>query len=93
MGYYLAIERDTFDSVLIRRKKLLYKRSKSEREKYHLLMHIYIYIKSRKTVLMHLFAGQQWRHGTALRIQWGKERVGRTEKVALKHVRYRRGRR
>ena len=50
-----------------------------------------IYMESRKMVFMNLFAGQQWRCRlrTDLWIQWGKERVGQTERVALKHIHYR----
>ena len=34
--------------------------SKRKKDKYHILMHIYM--ESRKMVLMNLFAGQQWRN-------------------------------
>ena len=36
--------------------------SKKEKDKYHTLMDIYIYMESRKMVLMILFAEQQRRH-------------------------------
>ena len=50
-------------------------------------------MESRKTVLLNLFAGQQWRHGHREDVwtEWrggGKERVGQTERVALKHRLY-----
>ena len=32
-----------------------------EKDKYCILMYIYIYMESRKMVLKSLFAGQQWR--------------------------------
>ena len=34
--------------------------SRKEKNKYHMLT--YIYMESRKMVLMNLFAGQQWQH-------------------------------
>ena len=36
--------------------------SRKEKNKYHMLTYIYIYMGSRKMVLMNLCAGQQWRH-------------------------------
>ena len=50
----------------------------------------HIYIKSRKMVLMNLFSGQpgRCRHKEQTWTQWGKERVGWFERVALKHIHY-----
>ena len=48
-------------------------------------------MESKKMVLMDLFAGQQWRCGhreLTCGLREGKERVGQTEKVAWKHIRY-----
>ena len=41
-------------------------------------------------VLMSLFAGQQWRprHREQTWTQWGKERKGQKQRVALKHIHY-----
>ena len=41
-------------------------------------------MESRKMILMNLFAGKEWRHRCEMDLwtQWGKERVGRMEKVA-----------
>ena len=41
-------------------------------------------MESRKMILMNLFAGKEWRHRCKMDLwtQWGKERVGRMEKVA-----------
>ena len=62
--------------------------SQKEKNKYHIVTHIYM--ESRKTILMNLFAGQQWihRHRTDL-WTWGrgrKERVSSTERVTWKHI-------
>ena len=45
-------------------------------------------MQSRKMVLMNLFAGQQWRCRQRRKIcgHWGKERVGRIERVEWKHI-------
>ena len=48
-------------------------------------------MESRKTVLMNLPAGQQWRHRHREQIYghgWGKERVGRIERIAWKHMHF-----
>ena len=50
--------------------------SKSEKDKYCILMHIYM--ESRKMVPMNLFAGQQWRNRNREEI-YGCSRVGREE--------------
>ena len=46
-------------------------------------------MKSRKRVLMNLFAGKEFRYRCKERTrgQWGKQPVGRVEKVALTYVR------
>ena len=65
MAYYLAIKRNTFESVLVRWMNLeliiQIEVSQKERNKYHILTHTYI--KSRNMVLMSLFVGQQERSG------------------------------
>ena len=47
-------------------------------------------MEARKMVLMNLFAWHHWRggHRTYLGTQWGKEKVGRIERKAWKHVYY-----
>jgi len=64
MEYYSAIKRNTFELVLMRWMNLepiiQSEVSQKEKEKYHILM--YIYMESRKMVLKNLFAGQQWRN-------------------------------
>ena len=64
MEYYSAIKRNIFESVLMRWMKLELviqsKVSQKEKNKCHVLMHIY---ESTKMALMNLFAGQQWRLG------------------------------
>ena len=72
MEYYSAIKRNAFESVLRRWMNLesiiQSEVSQKEKGKYHILMHIYIYIcayiymGSRKLVLKNLFIGQQWRN-------------------------------
>ena len=50
-------------------------------------------MESRKTVLMRLSAGQQWRRSPreqAYGHRVGKERAGKVERVAWKHVHYHR---
>ena len=63
MEYYLAIKRNSFESVLVRWMKLApviqSEVSHKEKNKYRILMHVY---ESGKMVLMNLFAGQEWRH-------------------------------
>ena len=63
MEYYSAIKRNTFESVLMQWMNLQpiiqSEVSQKEKNKYHILT--YIYMESRKMVLMNLFAGQQWR--------------------------------
>ena len=64
MEYYSAIKRNAFESVLMRWVNLepiiQSEVSQKEKDKYCILMHIYM--ESRKMVLMNLFAGQQWRN-------------------------------
>ena len=59
--------------------------SKKEKNKYHVLTWNLC-----SMVLKNLFAGQQWRcrHRTGLWTQWRKERAGRIERGALKHMHY-----
>ena len=63
MEYYSAIKRNAFESVLMRWMNLepiiQTEVSQKEKEKYHILTHIYGF---RKMVLIKSFAGQQWRH-------------------------------
>ena len=65
-----------------------------KKNKYCTLTHTYIYLESRKMVLMNLIAGQQWRprHREQTYGQGGsgegsrKERVGQMQRVAWKHI-------
>ena len=61
MEYYSAIRRNAFESVLMRWMNpepiIQSKVSQKEKEKYHILM--YIYMESRKMVLKNLFEGQE----------------------------------
>ena len=63
MGYYSAIKRNAFESVLIRWMSpepiIQSELSQKEKDKYHILT--YIYMGSIKMVLMNLFAGQWWK--------------------------------
>ena len=45
-------------------------------------------MESRKMVLMNLFAGKKWRCRHRDRTQYGKEKVGQTEKVASAYIHY-----
>ena len=62
--YYSAIKRNAFESVLMRWMNLesivQSEVSQKEKEKYHILTHIYM--ESRKIVLKNLLTGQQWRN-------------------------------
>ena len=64
MEYYSPIKRNTFESVLMRWMNLepiiQSEVSQKEKDKYRILMHIYI--ESIKMVLKNLFTGQQWRN-------------------------------
>ena len=80
-GILLNCKRKVFDSVLIRWMNLetiiQSKVNQKEKDKYCVLMHIYIYMESRKMVLTPL-SGQQWRcrHGEDLWTQLGEEEGG-----------------
>ena len=66
MEYYSVIERNTFESVLMRYMNLepmiQSELSQKEKDKYHILTYIYTYMESRQMVLKNLFTGQQWRN-------------------------------
>ena len=63
MEYYSAIERNAFESVLMRWMNLepiiQGEVSQKEKDKYHILTHIY---GIQKMALKNLFTGQQWRN-------------------------------
>ena len=63
MEYYSAIKRNTFESVLmwwVNLEPIIQSEiSQKEKDKYHILMHIY---ESRKIVLKNILTGQQWRN-------------------------------
>ena len=64
-GILLSHKRNETESIVVRWMNLesVIQSDMSEKEnKYHTLMHIYIYIymESRKMVLMNLFGGQEW---------------------------------
>ena len=65
MGYYLAIKRNTFESFLMRWMNLepIIKNKVNQKEEKEIsYINAYIYMESRKMVLINLFAEQQWRH-------------------------------
>ena len=63
MEYYSARKRNTFESVLmwwVNLEPIIQSEiSQKEKDKYHILMHIY---ESRKIVLKNILTGQQWRN-------------------------------
>ena len=63
MEYYSAIKRNTFESVLMRWMNLepIIQSEVSQKEKYKYHILVYIYMKSRKMVMINLSTGQQWR--------------------------------
>ena len=62
MKYHLAIKRNASESVLMRWINLepiiQSEVSQKEKDKYHILTYIYIYMESRNMLPMNLFAGQ-----------------------------------
>ena len=65
MGYYLAIKRNTFESFLMRWMNLepIIKNKVNQKEEKEIsYINAYIYMESRKTVLMNVSTGQQWRY-------------------------------
>ena len=82
--YYSAIKRNTFESVPMRQMNLepiiQSEESQKEKEKYHILTHIYVtHIYGTKN----LFAGQQWRNRQNRLMDMGRrqERVRWMERV------------
>ena len=79
MEYYSAIEKNAFESVLMRQMNLepiiQSEESQKEKEKYHILTHIY--------GTKNLFAGQQWRNRQNRLMDTGRrqERVRWMERV------------
>ena len=63
MEYYSVVKMYTFEPDLIKwmtLERIIQREvSKKEKNKYHILMHIYIYMEPRKMVLMKLFSGWQ----------------------------------
>ena len=97
MEYYSALEKNTFESVLMRWMNLepIIKSevSQKEKDKYCILTYIYTYIyihihtESRKMVLKNLFTGQQWRtdmENRLMDIERGRKRVRCMERVTWK---------
>ena len=85
MEYYSAMERNTFESVLMRWMNLkpIIHRVKEVRETN--IAYEHMCMESRKMVLMNLFAEQQWTHRHRERTCEhggdGEERVGRMERL------------
>ena len=90
LEYYSVIKRNASESVLMRWMSLepIMQSEVSQKDKHKYCIWTYIYMESRKMVLMNLSARQQWRcrQRRDLSTQWGKERVGQIERVALKHM-------
>ena len=63
MGYYLAIKKNTFESVLMRWMKLepIIQSEVSQKEKHQYSILTYIYMEFRKMVMMTLYVRQQKR--------------------------------
>ena len=86
MGYYSGIERNKFELVELKWMNL--EPIKSERGEYCILTHIYGIQKSSADEPVR-GAGMEVRTCRAdLRMQQGRERAGRTERIALKHRHY-----
>ena len=78
MGYYSAIKKNTFQSVLMRGMKLepIIQSKVSQKEKHQCCI-LHIYMEFRKMVTMILYARQQKRHSYKEQIFiWEKARVG-----------------
>ena len=90
MEYYSAIKRNTFDSGLIRWLNLepmtQSKRSQKGKDKYPILTHIYEIQKDGTDEPICRAAMEMQTQRTDFWTQQRKERVGRIEREALKHV-------
>ena len=95
--YYSAIQKNAFESVLMRWMNLepiiQNEVSQKEKDKYHILIHTHthththIYMESRKMVPKNLFAGQHWRNRHREQTYGrgrGQERVNCMERVPWK---------
>ena len=90
MEYYLAIKRNTSESVVMRWMNLepitQSEVSQKEKDKYHILMHIYIW-NLEKMVLKNLYTGQQCRNkhrDSLMNMERGEEKVRCMERVTWK---------
>ena len=86
MGYYSAIKRNAFESVLMRCMNLELIQSEvsqKEKGKFCILMHIY---RIWKMVLKSLFPGQQWRNSHREQIYGLGERRGEGETYGESHM-------
>ena len=88
MGYYSAIKKNTFESVLMRWMKLEHIIQSEVSQKETPIQYPNAYIWNLQMVTMTLYARQQRRHRCkeqTFRL-WERARVGQHERIALNHV-------
>ena len=100
MGYYSAIKKNTFESVLMRWMKLepiiQSEVSQKEKHQYSILTHIYGKIKLKNKTKkkdgnnnpVYETAKETLMYRSVLWPLWARERVGRFRRMALKNVKY-----
>ena len=90
--YYSTIERNAFEPVLVRwmnlESAIQSEVSQKEKEKYCILTHVYGIQKNSTDEPICTVAIETQINRTDLWTQQRKQRVGRTERVALKHLHY-----
>ena len=76
MDYYSAIQRNTFESVLMRWTKLWPIIQSEVRKRNINIIYWHIYMESEEMALMNLFSGKQWRNRPREQIYGHSERRG-----------------
>ena len=92
MEYYSTIERNAFESVLVRwmnlESAMQSEVNQKEKNKYCMLTHVYGIQKNSTDEHICTAAMETQTYRTDLWTQQRKQRVGRTERVAVKHLCY-----
>ena len=90
MEYYSAVQRNAFESVLMRWMNLepIIQSEVSQKDKYHILMYIYGLQKDGTNNTMCRAAKETQASRTDFWTQWEKARVGRFARTTLKHTHY-----
>ena len=92
MEYYSAIKKNTFESVLIRWKKLepiiQSEVSQKDKHQYSILMQIYGILKNGNNYPICKIEKETQMYRTDFGTLWEKARVGWSDRIALKYVYY-----